>query len=442
MIRRVAALMVLGIRAPLRSRLVAGLLVLLAVVLTGIKGDGTPEGELRMLLTWTFGIAGGVLGAATLWAGCATVSSDIENGRHVLTAVSPARPFEIWLGRWLGLVAINAMLILVVMVAVFAQLKLKGFSGAETAVFRKLDLDASSLDQEAESIYAYVKSIGAVPEGAEKAEVMKSINNDIRTSYLPVDPGQSRRWVYDLGPGDADKEMKVKFSFMSSYGTAAGCKGGCAVYNESGIEVASKEATENNAGELSFEVPAGSLLGSQRISVVFANTSTSEDGVAVLVLHMESMQVFVPDDRGMVWNILKCGLTLLSLLSLMAALGIACGAMFSFPVATFAATAVVCIAVIGHSDWVDEGLELRHSHGGEVREESAFAKRMDAFSAALSRGVTLVTKPFTDVEALDKLGDGMSLDSGAVMRSMIYTGVVLPLFCGFMAALALRRREL
>ena len=101
MIRRVAAIALLGIRAPLRSRLVLGLLALLAVILAGIRGDGTAQGEMRMLLTWTLGVAAGVLGAATLWAGCAAVASDIEAGRHAPTAVSPARPFEIWLGRWL-----------------------------------------------------------------------------------------------------------------------------------------------------------------------------------------------------------------------------------------------------------------------------------------------------------------------------------------------------
>ena len=117
MIRRVAAIALLGIRAPLRSRLVLGLLALLAVILAGIRGDGTAQGEMRMLLTWTLGVAAGVLGAATLWAGCAAVASDIEAGRHAPTAVSPARPFEIWLGRWLGLVVVNGALLLVAVAA-------------------------------------------------------------------------------------------------------------------------------------------------------------------------------------------------------------------------------------------------------------------------------------------------------------------------------------
>ena len=57
MIRRVAAHFVLGLRAPWRSRLVAALLVLLAatvlVLPAHLHSDGTPAGELRMLLTWT-----------------------------------------------------------------------------------------------------------------------------------------------------------------------------------------------------------------------------------------------------------------------------------------------------------------------------------------------------------------------------------------------------
>jgi hypothetical protein len=48
----------------------------------------------------------------------------------------------------------------------------------------------------------------------------------------------------------------------------------------------------------------------------------------------------------------------------------------------------------------------------------------------------------SEVEALDRLGDGIAISPRAAFQSAIYTGLLLPLGFGVLAALALRRREL
>ncbi len=445
MIRRVAALCILGIRAPFRSRLVAALLVLLAAVVIllplGIKGDGTPAGDLRMLLTWTLGIAFGILCAATIWAGCATVSSDIEEGRHVLTAVSPARPFEIWLGRWLGLVITNAILLVVVVVSVAAQLKIKGLSSENTAVFRRLELDRKSIDDEVVSLYDQALALQAVPTGATREQVLQSIREDIATADLPIDPGFRRRWVFGLKKGDAEKEMRVTFSFLSSYGTALGCKGACTVSRQNGDIVAEQRITEDDNGRISFWIPADSLSGDRLVTIDFTNTGDPDDGIAFLVRHFESMQVLI-EDGGVVRNLFKCSVAMLSLLALLAAVGVACGTMFSFPVAAFVGTALVCIALLGNSNLIEEGIASGHSHRDPNHVESAFSVFLDNFSTTVSSWVSSIDKPYADVHALDRLGEGILIDSRRVLKSFLLTGIALPMAFGVLAALALKRREL
>lgn len=445
MIRRVAALCILGIRAPFRSRLVAGLLVLLAAVVIllplGIQGDGTPAGDLRMLLTWTLGIAFGILCAATIWAGCATVSSDIEEGRHVLTAVSPASPFEIWLGRWLGLVITNAILLAVVILSVAVQIHIKGLSAEDTAVFRRLELDQQSIDDEVDSLYEQARSQNAVPSGATKEQVLQSIRDDIATADLPIDPGFRRRWVFNLKKGDAEKEMRVTFAFLSSYGTALGCKGACSASRENGDVVAEQQITEDDNGRISFWIPAGALSGDRVATIDFTNTGDPDAGIAILVRHLESMQVLI-EDGGVMKNLFKCSVAMLSLLALLAAVGVACGTMFSFPVATFAGTALVCISLLGNSNMIEEGIAAGHSHRDPNQVESAFSRFLDNFSVTISSWVSSVDKPFVDVHALDHLGDSILIDSRSVLRSVFITGIALPLAFGVLAALALKRREL
>ena len=228
---------------------------------------------------------------------------------------------------------------------------------------------------------------------------------------------------------------------MSSYGSSSGCKGECIVNDEKGEYVASQDVVEGDNGTVSFVIPAGGLSGSRIFSVSFTNRADAESGAGVLVRHLESMRVLVPDG-GVLRNIIKCGLALLSLLALLAAIGVTCGTMFSFPVATFAATALVFIGIVGHSDLFEEGMELAHSHEEAGGEKSVFTKGMEHFSAALSTGVTFVTESFNDTEAIDRLGDGMAIEPKAVAKSVVYTGLVLPLLFGLLAALALRRREL
>ena len=443
MIRRVAVVCLLGIRAPLRSRLVAGLLILLAAVLIllpiGIKSDGTVAGDVRMLLTWMLGIAFGILCVSTMWAGCATISTDIEAGRHVLTAVAPVRPFEVWLGRWLGILITNAVLLSLVVIAIVVQLRIHGLSAEDTSVYRRLALDEQSVTTEVDEIYAQALRMGLIPEGAQEKDVRRSIEKDFKVAYLSVDPGMSRSWVFVLNPDDGDREIRVIFSFLSSYGAASGCEGVFTVSTSDGKPVAVRKIDGSDVGDMNLTIPQGAFSGQTLAHIVFQNTASQETGVSVLVSHFESMQMLV-SDGGVLRNLMKCSVAMFSLLALLAAIGVSCGSLFSFPVATFAGSAIVLMMFLGSSGMVEEGAGHRHSHGEAVT-PSAWSQAMDAFSKRLSVGVSAISQPFSDTEALDRLGDSIYIEPQKVSRTLLLTGVFFPLMLGLLGALALRRRE-
>lgn len=328
-----------------------------------------------------------------------------------------------------------------VVAAVAIQLKIKGLSSEDTAVYRRLQLDQKSIDTEVVSLYEQALAHDAIPEEATKEQVLKSIREDIATAHLPLDPGFSRRWVFVLKKGDAEQDLRVTFSFLSSYGTTSGCKGACTASRENGDIVAERQITEDDNGRIDFWIPAGALTGERTVVIDFANTGNPDDGIAVLVRHTESMHVLI-HDGGVVRNLFKCSVAMLSLLALLAAVGVACGTMFSFPVATFAGTALVCIAILGSSQMVEDGIESGHSHRDPNQVESVFSKFLDTFSSTISSGIASINNPFSDVNALDRLGDSVLIESRLVLRSVLITGVALPLAFGVLAALALKRREL
>ena len=46
-----------------------------------------------------------------MWAGCAAVSLEIQERQIHLIVTKPVRRAQIWLGKWLGLLILNAALI-------------------------------------------------------------------------------------------------------------------------------------------------------------------------------------------------------------------------------------------------------------------------------------------------------------------------------------------
>ena len=84
-LRAMLAVAGLSIRAAVRSRVVAALLVLLAAGVIGIPhlvaGDGTPASELQVRLRYTLAFGVGVLGLATLWASCAAFAARLTDMR-------------------------------------------------------------------------------------------------------------------------------------------------------------------------------------------------------------------------------------------------------------------------------------------------------------------------------------------------------------------------
>src|SRR5207253_7469490 len=103
-------------KAAFRFRLFWVLTALLLGSVVGlpllIKDDGTARGFTQILLTYTLAVITTLLGFCTLWLSCGTLARDIEEAQMQVVAVKPIARWEIWLGKWLGLVALNVALLL------------------------------------------------------------------------------------------------------------------------------------------------------------------------------------------------------------------------------------------------------------------------------------------------------------------------------------------
>src|SRR6478736_4344380 len=113
--QRLFAIVTLTWRAAFRFKLfvvVAGRALLAVVGLPIlIKDDGTARGFTQILLTYTLSTVTGLLGLSTLWLACGTLARDIEECQMQVVAVKPIPRWQIWLGKWLGIMSLNAALL-------------------------------------------------------------------------------------------------------------------------------------------------------------------------------------------------------------------------------------------------------------------------------------------------------------------------------------------
>src|SRR6478752_1316451 len=125
--QRIAAVMALTWKAAFRFRLFIVITVLLLATVVGlpllIKDDGTARGFTQILLTYTLSSITGLLGLSTLWLACGTLARDIEECQMQMVAVKPIARWQIWLGKWLGLMSLNAALLAISGLSVFLILQ-------------------------------------------------------------------------------------------------------------------------------------------------------------------------------------------------------------------------------------------------------------------------------------------------------------------------------
>src|SRR5688572_6831863 len=113
--KRIRGIAWLSTKAALRYKLFWALAIVLlcAVVLLPvlIKDDGTARGFTQILLTYCLGSITAILGISTLWLSCGALAREIEEAQIQLVCVKPIARWQVWLGKWLGLLFLNTVLL-------------------------------------------------------------------------------------------------------------------------------------------------------------------------------------------------------------------------------------------------------------------------------------------------------------------------------------------
>ncbi len=139
--RRIRAIANQTFHQCLRMKVAVAFMVLLAAVLAILpfvmEGDGTLSGQVRTFLNYSVSATAGVLIVVTVFLTVGIIAADIQERRIFTLAVKPIGRWQYVLGRWLGVVFFDTLLLAVAGLAMFAFVHHLGAGKAQTLSDRR-----------------------------------------------------------------------------------------------------------------------------------------------------------------------------------------------------------------------------------------------------------------------------------------------------------------
>ena len=358
--KRILAIAWLTWKAAFRFRLFLVVAVLLLAAVVGIpvliKSDGTARGFAEILITYTLSAITALLGLSTLWLSCGTLARDIEECQIQVVATKPVARWQIWLGKWLGIVSLNAALLVLSGASVDGLLQWRAarLPAAEQEKLRTQVLVARGVAKPPD----YTAEINARTEqqlqerlkeaqipNVDLAVARKQIREQVKAAYQLVPPGYTRQWQIDLGFArnflhGKPLQLRIKFNTarMGLSGTfvglwQVGVPGTANVWRSQPMSLSPNSYHE-------FEIPANLFDQQGQITIDFLNANNT----TLLFPIEDGMEVLYPEG-GFTLNFVRGLGILFCWMALLAAIGLAAASYMSFPVATFCSLAMLVVVL-------------------------------------------------------------------------------------------------
>jgi len=432
--RALLAVALLTLKAAFRYRLVVVLLTILVGAVFAlpliIKHDGTATGFSQILLAYTLTAMTTLLGFSSLWLACGTLARDIEDMSLFLVVVKPIPRWQIWLGKWLGIMTLNAGMLAVAGTIVFGLLHV-----------RANQLPAPQLEKLRNEILVARKPVRSiVPDITAEAEkefdkrrrdptvaqmdpnfVRKQVRAQLEGRLQAVGPQQFRPlpFEFNLGP-DARARFKgrqlfvrVKFFTPEYVGLEASFDHGWEI--GSSRQRAPVRFSNNFGPEIASEFPIpGDLIDDDgRLSIRYANLGR----LAVVFPLEEGIQILCPEASFGV-NFARGLGVILSWLGLLTAIGLFSASFLSFPVASFLSLGLLVIGLSSGTlrQVVEQGGVFGIDHDtGAVSEASL----VNALSVKVYGSAYWLLNQVSSFSPVDALATGRSITWSELAQAVI-----------------------
>jgi hypothetical protein len=452
---KLLAVAYLTIREAVRSRLMAALAVFLFAAVfwlsISIRGDGTLEGRVQVLLEYGLGAAFAILAVATLGIAAASVSGDIEEKTIQLIAVKPLPRWGIWFGRWLGLLTLNAVLLSLCAGIAYGivswHLRVSSSTTSEQASVQDNILTARRLipaqppnvEVQARAVAdRLIQESGA--ENISPSEALADARRQMILAYQTVGPLDSRQWAFEI-PAEENTlhPLLLRIQFRHGSVDRIPMTGRWLVRSPTTTNAVAIAVTNLSAGVHRLALPAD-IANGRRLTVTFENGAAGASGPVVFHGSRGVELLVGAHDFGP--NLLRAVGLLFLRLALLAAIGLTAGAAFSTPVATFMAAAFAIMGILVQysvfSATPDASAFADHHHD----EDSFLPQWVETIMTPVARVAAGIITPAIQYDPLGALADGQWISLAELLKAF---AVLVLLYGGAAAGIGvwiLRRREL
>jgi len=461
-----------ALRVRVAFVLLATYLVLVPALPFLIKGDGTLRGLLHVVIAYSLIAAGVLLGILTLTLATTTLWTEIRDKQVFLLEAKPFRRWQLLLGKFLGIVLLNAALLAFMGVVTWASVHHR-VAQAERAA---RDIPASSeverrraekrLRDAREQVLTARRSLlpdpppesdfedfargnlesrmrqlqrsDRMPEAAKAApdealrreiirrEAMRQLAEEFHKLVNAVPPLYGRRWQFSgiTLPRSRDLGLTIRFKFFSSDRKSEDPDH---VRWEFGVPNRTKAYRYDDAfmpDEVhEIQVPADAVDRDGVLEVRFYNVEPRRP--TLVFSEADSIQALIPAG-GFTGNLARGLAIILVEVLFIAVLGLFCSTFLSFPVSPIVALAILLLTFLSGS----LNAEFEKGFTFDQNQTSPASQIAEKATRALTKVLHTVLPPFHKYSPSELVSSGEEVSLGLVLDAtwsiaLLYGGVLM-----------------
>ena len=414
----ISAIAWLTVRDAVRSRL---LVSLSAILITGlislpllISGGNTLDGQVQIILKYTLAFAMGMLSAVTLWASCGGISAEIQDRRLYLVLTKPVYRHELWLGKWLGIVGINALLLLVTGLLIQAMVWHTFHASSEPDVVKHQVREQYCLARE--SVFP----------------------KDHGVRHITLPPGGAITLDYPLPrPASGNHDLILNYSFEASRPERM------PVAASWSIVVAPDRtmllAVTNYPGlPCAIVIPGRMAAGSTNVRLAYSRKDPENPATLRMTADKGEPELLIPAGGGGM-NLARGLFIILCRLAFLAALGLTAGSLLSMPVAVFVAFFVmILLALSGYVESVATSGVFYIAHEGPDPTQT----RLDLVVLSLFKIFAAATQPLVRFDPIPLIEEGRRISWNFTGQAVVWLAGLYTALMALIGITLFNRREL
>lgn len=449
---RVFAIAVQTMLAALRMRVVVVASVALAIGVLGmpfwIRHNGTAWMFSQVTVTYNLMFITAVLAVVTLWLGAGAIAAELEAGQLQMVMVKPIGRWELWVGKWLGVLGVDLVLLVLSLTVAMGLMHWQAgrLDAEQLRILRsevwvaRTGLREASVDlsQDTEALVRdRLRQMGG--QEMERAAVEPQMRALAKARLEGVAPNFRRVWRIPLGDRGGNQGGGTYHARTRFYAAGRGDEESYEtvwVFGRPGTGAYERVEKRLHPGRFyELEIPSGVVGNVKELSIECENRS----GTTLLFPLEDGLEV-LSADGGFVGNVARGGIVIMGWLGALAAVGLAASCAFSFSTACLVSGCFVLIGLSG-------GVFLEADREGTVfgvdhETQRPVAEVLDRFMVPVFRVVRKVVEPVVGPSPMNDLSHGRMIEWGRIIRGVGYGMGVIGFVSGALGGMALRWRQL